>query len=57
MFRQRDKDKDGTLTREEFLLNQPDPDEAPKRFPVFDANGDGVLSEEEFVKSGKVAKP
>lgn len=57
MFRQRDKDKDGKLTNEEFLLNQPDPDEAPKRFPVFDANGDGSLSEEEFVKSGKVAKP
>ena len=57
MFRQRDKDKDGKLTREEFLLNQPDPDEAPKRFPVFDANGDGLLSEEEFVKSGKIAKP
>lgn len=57
MFRQRDKDKDGKLTREEFLLNQPDPDEAPKRFPVFDANSDGSLSEEEFVKSGKVAKP
>lgn len=57
MFRQRDKDKDGKLTREEFLLNQPDPDEAPKRFPVFDANGDGSLSEEEFVKSGKLAKP
>ena len=57
MFRKRDKDGDGKLTREEFLLNQPDPDEAPKRFPVFDANGDGSLSEEEFVKSGKVAKP
>lgn len=57
MFRQRDKDKDGKLTREEFLLNQPDPDEAPKRFPVFDANGDGSLTEEELVKSGKVAKP
>lgn len=57
MFRQRDKDKDGKLTREEFLLNQPDPGEAPKRFPAFDANGDGSLSEEEFVKSGKVAKP
>jgi len=57
MFRKRDKDGDGRLSREEFLLNQPDPDEAPKRFPVFDANGDGSLSEEEFVKSGKVAKP
>jgi iduronate 2-sulfatase len=57
MFRQRDKDQDGRLTREEFLLNQPDPDEAPKRFPVFDADGDGFLSEVEFVKSGKVGKP
>lgn len=57
MFHRRDKDQDGRLTREEFLLNQPDPDEAPKRFPAFDANSDGFLSEEEFVKSGKVAKP
>lgn len=57
MFRQRDKDGDGKLSRDEFLANQPDPDEAPSRFPRFDANGDGSLSEEEFVKSGKVAKP
>lgn len=57
MFRKRDKNGDGKLSREEFLLNQPDPDEAPKRFPVFDANGDGFLSEEEFVTGGKVAKP
>lgn len=53
MFARRDKDSDGKLTLEEFLLGQPDPDEAPKRFPKFDANGDGVLSEEEFVTSGK----
>lgn len=53
MFKSRDKDKDGKLTREEFLLNQPDPDEAPKRFPQFDANKDGYLSQEEFVKSDK----
>lgn len=56
-FKRRDQDKDGRLSREEFLLKQPDPDEAPKRFPLFDANGDGFLSEEEYVKSGKVAKP
>jgi iduronate 2-sulfatase len=56
MFDSRDKDKDGQLTREEFLLNQPDPDEAPKRFPIFDADNNGVLSREEFVKSGKVKK-
>ncbi len=53
MFKKRDTNNDGRLTREEFLLNQPDPEEAPKRFPVFDKNKDGFLSEEEFVKSGK----
>jgi iduronate 2-sulfatase len=49
MFGKRDKDKDGKLTKEEFLKDQPDPDEAPKRFPKFDKNNDGVLSREEFV--------
>lgn len=53
LFLQRDKDQDGKLSRDEFLLHQPDPDEAPKRFPRFDSNGDGFLSEEEFVTSGK----
>lgn len=53
MFDQRDKDKDGRLSKEEFLLNQPDPDEAPKRFPKFDTDGNGTLSREEFIKGGK----
>ncbi len=53
MFQSRDRDNDGQLTREEFLRGQPDPDEAPKRFPRFDTNGDGVLSREEFIKGGK----
>ena len=57
MFESRDTNHDGKLTREEFLLNQPDPDEAPKRFPKFDANNDGFLSREEFIHSGNVAKP
>lgn len=52
MFASRDKDGDGKLTREEFLANQPDPDEAPKRFPKFDTNGDGALSREEFIHGG-----
>ena len=55
MFDSRDKDRDGQLTREEFLANQPDPDAAPKRFPVFDANKDGFLSREEFITSGKMS--
>ncbi len=53
MFKKRDLDKDGFLTRAEFLQGQPDPDEAPKRFPKFDVNQDGKLSEGEFVTSGK----
>jgi iduronate 2-sulfatase len=53
MFARRDKDGDGRLTREEFLLKQPDPDEAPKRFILFDANQDGFLSREEFISGGK----
>jgi iduronate 2-sulfatase len=52
LFDSKDKNKDGKLTREEFLANQPDPDEAPKRFPCFDTNNDGVLSREEFVTAG-----
>ncbi len=52
MFDSKDKNKDGKLTREEFLANQPDPDKAPARFDQFDTNKDGVLSREEFVTSG-----
>jgi iduronate 2-sulfatase len=57
MFDRRDKDKDGKLTREEFLLNQPDPDKAPARFPLFDTNKDGTLSREEFIKSEMSSAP
>lgn len=56
LFDNKDKNKDGKLTRDEFLANQPDPDEAPKRFPRFDTNNDGVLSREEFVTSGGKSK-
>ena len=53
MFDKRDKDRDGRLTREEFLDGQPDPDEAPKRFPIFDTDKSGDLSREEFIRGGK----
>lgn len=53
MFLKRDINKDGFLSREEFLDKQPDPDKAPARFPKFDVNKDNQLSESEFVGSGK----
>ena len=53
MFDKRDANKDGKLTREEFLAGQPDPEEAPKRFPRFDTNNDGTLSRDEFIAGGR----
>lgn len=43
----------GKLTRQEFLAGQPNPEEAPKRFPRFDTNHDGELSREEFIGGGR----
>jgi len=53
MFARRDKDRDGKLTREEFLADQPDPDEAPKRYVRFDVNHDGFIDRDEFITGGK----
>lgn len=53
MFKGKDTNHDGQLTLEEYLHNFPDPAEGRRRFPTFDANKDGVLSEAEFVKMGK----
>ena len=53
LFQRKDKNGDGQLTREEFLANQPDPEEAPKRFIRFDVDGNGVLSRDEFIKAGR----
>jgi iduronate 2-sulfatase len=53
MFTRRDKNQDGKLTREEFLDGQPDPTEAPKRFPLFDTDQDGFLSRDEFISAGR----
>ncbi len=56
MFDSKDKNKDGKLTREEFLAKQADPDKGPARFSQLDANKDGVLSRDEFVTSGGKSK-
>ncbi len=52
LFARKDTNKDGKLSREEFLANQPDPDEAPKRFEKFDIDKDGFLTKDEFVTMG-----
>jgi len=56
-FAKRDRNGDGRLSREEFLANQPDPSEAPKRFVAFDTDKDGFLSKDEFITMGGKAKP
>ena len=56
LFDRKDSNKDGRLSREEFLANQPDPDKAPARFLDFDTNKDGVLSRDEFILMGKNPK-
>jgi iduronate 2-sulfatase len=55
MFARRDADKDGKLTKEEFLSQQSDPKDAPARFTRFDSDGNGFLTKEEFV-NGSAAK-
>jgi iduronate 2-sulfatase len=57
LFARKDKNGDGKLSREEFLANQPDPEEAAKRFVAFDTDKDGFLSKEEFVTMGGKVKP
>lgn len=53
MFERRDANRDGSLTKDEFMQGQPDPEEAPSRFLRFDKDKNGVLSRDEFVHSGK----
>jgi N-acetylgalactosamine-6-sulfatase len=52
MFAKKDADRDGTLTRAEYLDNFPDQAEGRRRFPGFDTNKDGMLSEREFIRMG-----
>jgi iduronate 2-sulfatase len=56
LFARKDTNKDGKLTREEFLAGQRDPDEAPARFIRFDADKDGALTREEFIDMGNAPK-
>ncbi len=53
MFKGKDTDHDGKLTREEFMRHQRDAEEALKRFERFDTNRDGVLSKAEYVEAAE----
>jgi hypothetical protein len=52
IFTSWDKDKDGFLSKEEFIPHMADQADAPARFVRFDQDKDGRLSKEEFVKAG-----
>jgi N-acetylgalactosamine-6-sulfatase len=47
-----DKDKDGFLSKEEYIPHIADQGDAPARFVRFDKDKDGRLSKEEFVNAG-----
>jgi N-acetylgalactosamine-6-sulfatase len=53
IFKQKDTNGDARMTLEEYLHRFPDEQEGRRRFPTFDENQDGSLSEEEFVTMGK----
>jgi len=53
IFKAKDTDHDGKLSLAEYLHRFPDEAEGRRRFPTFDANHDGTLTEEEFVRAGK----
>jgi len=53
MFDRRDVNKDGKLSKEEFMDKQKDPAHAAENFTKFDKDKDGFLTREEFIKMGK----
>lgn len=52
-FKRRDADKDGKVSKEEFLKGQKDATKAEATFAAKDKDKDGSLSKEEFLAAGK----
>jgi iduronate 2-sulfatase len=53
MFDARDANKDGKLNKEEFMVRQPDPEQAALNFVRFDKDKSGDVDRQEYVTSGK----
>jgi len=53
MFDRRDVNKDGKLSKEEYMDKQKDPAHAAENYIKFDKDKDTFLTKEEFVKMGK----
>ena len=53
VFKKKDKDGDGSLSKEEFVGKAKDAAKAEAAFAKKDKNGDGKISEEEFVSRGR----
>jgi iduronate 2-sulfatase len=56
VFKRRDKDNDGFLTKEEAIAKAKDPAKAESMFTRKDTDGDGKLSLEEFTAKGERGK-
>lgn len=53
IFDQKDKDHNGALSLAEYLDRFPDQAEGRRRFPTFDADHDGSLTRDEFIRMGR----
>lgn len=56
LFETKDKNRDGKLSRDEFLAGQADQEAAKGRFDQWDTDKDGSLAREEFVNMGGKSK-
>lgn len=50
LLKQADKNKDGKISKDEYLVTLPDKNAAEDKFKELDLNGDGFITEEEYVK-------